>query len=169
MGRKKVHIAYVHSSHKLRIKMVEEREGKDFYTVLCELSKAGYSKKKAQDRLKMSRHCFDNIVDSSPLFQELTWVRDPGPGYRRSFTCEYQGREWTSREISEETGLSMSTIQGRIQAGWPTERLFSTELQRGRPRALQVHSAATDRKKQSAQRHERHRSEIDELRKHLKW
>ena len=64
--------------------------------------------------------------------ENCRWITQREQCYntRKTRFVEYNGKNYTLKEISEITGLKIRTIRGRYERGWTPEQIFSTELKK---------------------------------------
>ena len=86
-------------------------------------SSSGYAKGLTLDRID----CDGNYEPDN-----CRWItiEEQQRNRRNNRYYEYKGKSYTVLEIAEMTGLKPRTVQGRIERGWPIEKVIETPLKR---------------------------------------
>ena len=81
----------------------------------------------------------DNDKGYSP--DNCVWASHIEQIYNRTVTLhhEWQGRTWTTKELSEAGGVPPKHILNRLRMGWPVGRATTTALRAPRPRKERRH------------------------------
>lgn len=71
-------------------------------------------------------------VDKGYSPSNCAWIplKEQNRNKRLTIHLDYQGRSYTIKELSELTGLSERTIEGRYRRGWDIEKIVSTPKQK---------------------------------------
>jgi len=78
----------------------------------------------------------DNSKGYSPENCKWSTIREQNRNKTNTLTVEFRGQTRTLSELSEEFGLTHSSVRGRLRLGWTPERIFTTPIKRMKQRTI---------------------------------